>query len=138
MPTLETIAARFARCVEVFGDPGAKEAQKAELRALVELLRDLPVTIKGSAGRIEVNGVPCEAGEMTGLVRQFQLHGVSAIAVPLSPPPGQLYELIRVLAEQPGRESIVARLRSFGADQIRITLASSAPPPPVTPPSPEL
>src|SRR6266516_423783 len=71
---------------------------------------------------------------MTGLVRQFQLHGVSAIAVPLSPPPGQLYELIRVLAEQPGRESIAARLRSFSADQIRVTLVSSAPP--VTPPSP--
>src|SRR5213596_941008 len=134
MPTLETIAARFARCVEVFGDPGAKEAQKAELRALVELLRDLPVTITGSAGRIEVNGVPCEAGEMTGLVRQFQLHGVSAIAVPLSPPPGQLYELIRVLADQPGEENIAARLRSFGADQIRIT---PAPPSPVTPPSAE-
>src|SRR5207248_8636352 len=98
------------------------------------------VTITGSAGRIEVNGVPCEAREMTGLVRQFQLHGVSAIAVPLSPPPGQLYELIRVLADPPGRESIAARLRSFGADQVRVTLASSglpvAPPSPGTPPVP--
>src|SRR5256885_11985794 len=41
MPTLETFAARFARCVSLFRDPAAKDEQKAEFRALLGLLQDV-------------------------------------------------------------------------------------------------
>jgi hypothetical protein len=33
------LAERFARCVELFRDPGAKEAQKVEFRVLLGLLQ---------------------------------------------------------------------------------------------------
>ena len=124
MANPETIAARFARCVDVFRDPVATEAQEAEFRALVELLEDVPVTLTGGAGRIEVNGVPCDAGEMIGLVRQFQVHRVSAIALSRRPPPERLLELIEALADQPRGGEIAGRLREFGTDPIRVTLAS--------------
>jgi len=60
MATLDTIATRFARCVELFRDPGAKEAQKLEFRALLGQLKDLPVTLTVAAGRLALNGEPCE------------------------------------------------------------------------------
>src|SRR6266566_1285010 len=124
MANPETIAARFARCVDVFRDPVATEAQEAEFRALVELLDDVPLTLTGRAGRIEVNGVPCDAEEMIGLVRQFGVHRVSAIALGRRPPPERLLELIEALADQPRGGEIAARLREFGTDPIRVTLAS--------------
>src|SRR2546426_224275 len=114
MANPETIAARFARCVDVFRDPVATEAQEAEFRALVELLEDAPVTLTSRAGRIEVNGVPSDAGEMIGLVRQFQVHRVSAIALSRRPPPERLLELIEALADQPRGGEIAARLGGLG------------------------
>ncbi len=87
MATLDTIATRFARCVELFRDPGAKEAQKAEFRALLGLLKDLPVTLTVAAGRLELNGVPCEAAALTGLIQRLDLHGVGTIALPQNPAP---------------------------------------------------
>src|SRR2546422_346676 len=62
MPTLETFAARFARCVSLFRDPAAKDEQKAEFRALLGLLQDVAVTLRVSAGRLEVNGTPAGGG----------------------------------------------------------------------------
>src|SRR2546426_9272513 len=62
MPTFETFAARFARCVSLFRDPAAKDEQKAEFRALLGLLQDVAVTLRVSAGRLEVNGTPAGGG----------------------------------------------------------------------------
>src|SRR2546422_202402 len=62
MPTFETFAARFARCVSLFRDPAAKDEQKAEFRALLGLLQDVAVTLRVSAGRLEGNGTPAGGG----------------------------------------------------------------------------
>ena len=62
MPTLDTLANRFARCVSLFRDASAKSDQKKEFRALLGLLQETPVTLRlahGGSG-IELNGVPCE------------------------------------------------------------------------------
>ncbi|PYP69033.1 MAG: hypothetical protein DMD36_11615, partial [Gemmatimonadetes bacterium] len=133
MANPETIAARFARCVDVFRDPVATEAQEAEFRALVELLEDVPVTLTGGAGRIEVNGVPCDVGEMIGLVQQFKVHRVSAIALGRRPPPERLLELIEALADQPRGGETAGPLREFGTDPIRVTLAAPEATPPAGP-----
>src|SRR3989442_13073751 len=66
MPTFETFAARFARCVSLFRDPAAKDEQKAEFRALLGLLQDVAVTLRVSAGRLEVNGTPAGGGGRGG------------------------------------------------------------------------
>ena len=137
MATLETIATRLARCVELFRDPGAKEAQKAEFRALLGLLRDSPVTLTFAAGRIELNGVPCETQALVRLIQRLDLHDIAAIALPQNPPPAQVFELLRALADQPGLEDVATRLGASGAgvDGIRVTQAGD-PAPPAAPRAP--
>lgn len=129
MATLDTIATRFARCVELFRDPGAKEAQKLEFRALLGLLKELPLTLTVVAGRLELNGVPCQAAALTGLIQRLDLHGVGTIALPQNPAPAPLFDVLRVLADQPGLEDFATRLGGSGAAGIRVTSAGEAPPP---------
>ena len=138
MPTLETFAARFARCVSLFRDPAAKDEQKAEFRALLGLLQDVAVTLRVSAGRLEVNGTPAGGGGggVVGLLQRLDLHGISEIALPRDPPPAQLFELLRVLADQPGLEDVPSRLRGAGVDRIHVTQAPALPPPPPPLPPP--
>src|SRR3989475_6895568 len=129
MPTLDTLAARFARCVSLFRDPTAKAEQKKEFRALLSLLQDAAVTLRlapGGSG-IELNGVPCEAAGLATLVERLDLHGIGEIALPANPPPAQLFELLQALADQPGTHDVTSRLAAAGADRIRI--APAGPPP---------
>jgi len=137
MATLETFATRFARCVSLFRDPGAKDEQKAEFRALASLLKDTSVTVRVAGGRLEVNGVPCEGETLTGLVQRLDLHGIGEIALAPDPPPAQLFELMRALAEQPGTsgDDVATRLAAAGASRIKIVAAAGTPPPSSAPPS---
>src|SRR6266487_3778347 len=92
MPTLDTLATRFAHCVSLFRDPTAKAEQKKEFRALLGLLQDTAVALRlaqGGSG-IEVNGVPCEREGVAVLVERLDLHGIGEIALPANPPPAQL------------------------------------------------
>jgi hypothetical protein len=130
MATLENFATRFARCVSLFRDPGAKDEQKAEFRALVSLLKDTPVSVRVAGGRIEVNGVPCEGETLTGLVQRLDLHGIGEISLAADPPPAQLFELMKGLAEQPGGgEDVATRLAAVGASGIRVVPAAATPAP---------
>src|SRR5439155_960432 len=61
---------------------------------------------------------------------RLDLHGVGTIALPQNPAPAQLFDLLRVLAEQPGLEDFAARLSGSGAAGIRVTSAGEAPPRP--------
>jgi HEAT repeat protein len=131
MPTVETIAARFARCVTLFRDPGAKDSQKAEFRALLELLKETAVTLRPAAGAIEVNGIVCDGPSYSQLAQRLDFHGVAELGLPADPPAAQLFELLRVLADQPGTEDVERRLAATGAHRIRIVMA---PPPPVAAP----
>ena len=124
MSTHETLAARFARCVTLFREPGAREDQKAEFRALLGLLKDAAVSLRAAGGRLEINGIPCEGESLTGLVQRLDLHGIGEIALPPEPPPPQLFQLFRALADQPGADDVPSRLAAAGVDRIRVTLAS--------------
>ena len=137
MSTHETLAARFARCVTLFREPGAREDQKAEFRALLGLLQDAAVSLRAAGGRLEINGIPCEGESLTALVQRLDLHGIGEIALPAEPPPPQLFELFRALADQPGADDVPSRLAAAGVDRIRVTLASPErpeQPPPVASP----
>src|SRR5882762_7974147 len=131
MPTLDTLATRFARCVSLFRDPTAKSEQKKEFRALVGLLQDAAVTLRVGAGGvgIELNGVPCEGEGLAVLVERLDLHGIGEIALPANPPPSQLFELLQALADQPGAHDVASRLAAAGADGIRITPGGQSSPP---------
>ena len=137
MSTHETLAARFARCVTLFRDPGARDDQKTEFRALLGLLKDAAVSLRAAGGRLEINGIPCEGESLTALVQRLDLHGIGEIALPAEPPPPQLFELFRALADQPGADDVPSRLAAAGVDRIRVTLASPErpeQPPPVASP----
>src|SRR5438128_3699301 len=135
MSTHETLAARFARCVTLFREPGARDDQKAEFRALLGLLQAAAGGLQAAGGRLETNAIPCEGEGLTGLVQRLDLHGIGEIALPAAPPPPQLFQLFRALADQPGTDDIPSRLAAAGVDRIRVTLASpeTAEPPPSPP-----
>jgi len=125
MPTLDTLATRFARCVSLFRDPSAKTEQKKEFRALLGLLEDTAVTLRvvpGATG-IELNGVLCDGEGQAVLVERLDLHGVGEIALPANPPPAQLFELLQALADQPGAHDVAGRFTAAGADRIRVAPA---------------
>src|SRR2546421_269878 len=98
MATLDTIATRLARCVELFRDPGAKQAQKAEFRALLGLLQDLPVTLTLAAGRLELNGVPCTSPPLTRLIQRLDPPRVGTNPPPQKPAPPPPFDLLTGLA----------------------------------------
>src|SRR6266850_2146805 len=123
MPTLDTLATRFARCVSLFRDPTAKSEQKKEFRALVGLLQDAAVTLRVGAGGvgIELNGVPCEGEGLAVLVERLDLHGIGEIALPANPPPSQLFELLQALADQPGAHDVASRLAAAEPEPVAST-----------------
>src|SRR5882724_12769305 len=136
MPTLDTLATRFAHCVSLFRDPSAKTEQKKEFRTLLGLLKETAVTLRlvpGWSG-IELNGVPCEGENLSVLVERLDLHGIGEIALPAHPPPAQLFELLQALADQPGAHDVASRLAAAGANRIRVAPAGPSSPPATAPP----
>src|SRR3989442_9757625 len=103
MPTLDTLAARFAQCVRLFRDPSAKSEQKKEFRALLGLLQDAAVTLRlapGGSG-IELNGVPCEAAGLATLLGRPALPRIGESAPPPHPPPPPLFEPFQAPSHPP-------------------------------------
>src|SRR5437899_2036147 len=127
MSTHETLAARFARCVTLFREPGARDDQKAEFRALLGLLKDAAVSLRAAGGRLEINGVPCEGESVTGLVQRLDLHGIGAIARPAVPPPPP------PPAPPAPRAEPAAKARSAVPPAPADTPATPAPPPAAAP-----
>ena len=135
MSTNETLAQQLARCVTLFRDPGAKEAQKVEFRVLLALLKNAAISIRPVGGGVEVNGAPSAGADVTALAQRLELHGIADISVPAAPPPAQLFELLRALGDQPTSDDVVTRLTAVGVDRIRVTLAHAAPGGRSTPPA---
>jgi HEAT repeat protein len=122
----ESFASAFARTLDLFRDPAAKEGQKLEFRVLLAQLHATAVTIGTNGGRLLINGtaLTLEGAEHTWLAQRLELHAVERIAIPAGPPPAQMFELLRALADQPGDIDITTRMRSNGVD--RITVATQA------------
>src|SRR2546430_10656749 len=130
MSTHETLAARFAGCVALLREPGAREDQKAEFRALLGLLKDAAVSLRAAGGRLEINGIPCEGETLAVLVQRLDLHGIGEIELPAEPPPPQLFELFRAPPPQPAPPHVPSPLAAAGVDRIRVTPASPGTPEP--------
>lgn len=119
MATPQEFASLFARTLDLFRDPGAKEEQKAQFRALAGLLKVESMTIAVQDGRLVINGVPLEADV---LLQRLEFHAVKEITIPADPPLAEAFELLRVLAEQPGEDDIASRLRATGATRIQVEI----------------
>ena len=120
----QTFAASFARTLDLFRDPAAKEDQKTEFRALVALLKDDGVTLKADGARVEVNGTALDGPGLTSLVQRLDLHSIGEIAIPANPPPAQVFELLKALADQPGQDDVPTRLRAGGVERITVAMQS--------------
>jgi len=137
MATPQDFAASFARALDLFRDPGAKEEQKAQFRTLAGILKVDGVTISAQDGKLLVNGAPV-VGDT--LLQRLEFHSVKEIGIPADPPVAEMFELLRALAAQPGDEDIASRLRASGASRVSVRMQTfvfgtpiapvSAPPPP--------
>src|SRR6266511_1823369 len=131
----ESFASAFARTLDLFRDPGAKEDQKLQFRSLLGLLHSDGATLATNGGRLVINGTALEAGgpECTWLAQRLELHAVERIAIPASPPAAQMFELLRALAEQPGQDDILSRLRASGVNSIVVATQAALGTPPSAP-----
>ena len=119
MATPQDFAASFARALDLFRDPDAKEEQKAQFRTLAGTLKVDGVTISAQDGKLLVNGAPV-VGDT--LLQRLEFHSVKEIAIPADPPVGEMFELLRALAAQPGDEDIASRLRASGASRVSVRM----------------
>jgi HEAT repeat protein len=118
MATPQDVAAVFARTLDLFRDPGAKEEQKARFRTLAAMLKAEGVTITAQDGRLLVNGAEVNAAT---LLQRLEFHSVKEIAIPADPPAREMFELLHALADMPGDEDIASRLRANGAKRVSVT-----------------
>ncbi len=144
MAKSQDFAALFERTLDLFRDPGAKGEQKAQFRTLAGLLKSEAVTIAVQDGRLWVNSAVVDGAT---LLQRLEFHSVKEIAISADPPLSEVFELLRVLAEQPGEEDIASRLRGSGTTRVSVRMqtfvfgtpiapVSAPPPPPVPPPAP--
>ena len=122
MPPLQEFAALFARTLDLFRDPTAKEDQKEQFRGLVAHLKHEGATLAVQGGRLLMNGTPLDEGAPDSLARRLEFHSVSEIVIPADPPLIETFELLRALAEQPGNDDIATRLRATGATRITVAM----------------
>src|SRR5437867_214315 len=127
MATPQEFAALFARTLDRFRDPEAKDEQKAQFRALAGLLKLEGMTIAVEDGRLVINGTVLNSGssiEEYSMLQRLELHSVKEIRISPDPPVAEAFELLRAIAEQPGEEDIAARLKAREATRIVVTIQS--------------
>jgi HEAT repeat protein len=125
MATPQEFAALFTRTLDLFRDPGAKEDQKTQFRALIGLLKAEGMTIaarEGGDAGLQINGTALNRGPYNSLMQRLELHSVMEVKIPADPPLAEAFELLRLLAEQPGDEDIAARLLASGAKRISVAI----------------
>ena len=130
MASPQEFVALFARTLDLFRDPGAKEEQKAQFRTLAGLLKLASVTLAVRDGHLVVNGMTLDGKT---LLQRLEFHSVKEIAIPTDPPLGEVFELLRALADQPGDEDIASRLRANGAQRDAVTIQTFQLEPPAVP-----
>ena len=130
MASPQEFVALFARTLDLFRDPGAKEEQKAQFRTLAGLLKLASVTLAVRDGHLVVNGTTLDGKT---LLQRLEFHSVKEIATPTDPPLAEVFELLRALADQPGDEDIASRLRANGAHRIAVTIQTFQLEPPAVP-----
>jgi HEAT repeat protein len=133
MPGPQDFAALFARTLDLFRDPNAKEDQKVQFRALVTLLKTQGAVVAAKDGQLVVNGqLLDQPGSYHSLVQRLEFHAIQEIAIPADAPLAETFELLRGLAEPPGDDNLAQRLQARGAKQITVVmqpvLAQSAAP----------
>jgi hypothetical protein len=119
----QELAALFARTLDLFRDPAAKEEQKAQFRALIGMLKAGAVTLATQGGRLIINSTMLAVSPPAdSLAQRLELHAVDEITIPADPPLPEIFELLRGLAEQPGHEDIATRLKAGGATRVTVRM----------------
>src|SRR5436190_10290248 len=133
MAKSQDFAALFERTLDLFRDPGAKGEQKAQFRTLAGLLKSEAVTIAVQDGRLWVNSAVVDGAT---LLQRLEFHSVKEIAISADPPLSEVFELLRVLAEQPGEEDIASRLRASGTTRVSVRMQTFVFGTPIAPANP--
>src|SRR2546428_10970945 len=91
MATPQDFAASFARALDLFRDPGAKEEQKSQFRTLAGILKVDGVTISAHDGKLLVNGAPV-VGDT--LLQRLEFHTGKRIGIPATAPVDVMLKLV--------------------------------------------
>src|SRR2546425_9819215 len=108
MATPPDVGELFARTLDLFRDPGAKEAQKARFRTLTGTLKAEGVTISALDGRLLVDGAAVEAAT---LLQRLEVHSGKGIGIPAEPPGTEEVGLRRARADMPRAQGLAAPLQ---------------------------
>src|SRR5690348_1543750 len=136
MLVAQAFVTHFARAVDLFRDPEAKDEQKAAFRTVLALLKADGAVLKVAGDRLLVNDVPADGPTVPPLVQRMVRHQVTEVTLPNDPPPAHLFELLKALAGEPGGQDIPTRLRATGAERVTVAMARLFPDEPAEPAAP--
>jgi HEAT repeat protein len=123
MAAPQEFAVLFTRTLDLFRDPNAKEDQKVQFRELTALLKTKGVVVAVKDGRLVIdNHVLNQSGPYHSLVQRLEFHAVKEIVIPPDPPLGEIFLLLRGLADQPSDEDLTSRLQAGGVKQIVVEM----------------
>src|SRR5947207_12910049 len=118
MASPQDFAVLFARTLDLFRDPGAKEVQKAQFRMLAGLLKLQGVTLGVQDARLMVNGTTLDGNT---LAQRLGFHSVKEITIPAHSPAAEVFDLLRALRQQPGGEDRASRRQPNDEKRIAVT-----------------
>src|SRR5437762_5444317 len=107
MASPQDFAALFARTLDLFRDPGAKEVQKAQFRMLAGLLKLQGVTLGVQDGRLMVNGTTLDGNT---LAQRLEFHSVKEITIPADSPVAEVFRSEEHTSELQSPMYLVCRL----------------------------
>src|SRR5690242_21111131 len=100
MLVAQAFVTHFARAVDLFRDPEAKDEQKAAFRTVLALLKADGAVLKVAGDRLLVNDVPADGPTVPPLVQRMVRHQVTEVTLPNDPPPAHLFELLKALRSE--------------------------------------
>jgi len=115
----ETFGIHFARAVELFREPSAKEDQKQEFRSLMRMVEHAAARLVDAGDRLLVNDVAVTFPATQLLVQRLREHRIRAVVIEPAAKPADVFHLLRGLsgvAERP----VTEYLAEVGATSVSV------------------
>lgn len=115
----ETFGIHFARAVELFRDPAAKDDQKQEFRSLMRMVERGAVKLVDAGDRLLVNDVAVTFPATERLTQRLRDHRIRAVEITQAAKPSDVFHLLRALsgaAERP----LAEYLTEVGATSVAV------------------
>ena len=129
-----SLARHFARLVWLLiNEPGEKDDQKAQLRAVTTISKEAPARLRAVEGSLMVNDIiiPQALSGVQELADQLVAHQLSALEIDQTAKPSELLAVARLLGSHgenaDERHEIAGRIASFEGKTVRFVRVALAP-----------